>query len=442
MKKFRNYQPNQLLLLPPAMSDWLPKGHLAQFVSDVVDTLDLHEIFDAYDGEKGGQPPYHPLLMVKLLTYGYMIGLRSSRQIERKTWEDVAFRVLAADQHPDHDSIANFRARHRAAFSKIFDQVLRIAFEAGLADLYHVAVDGSKINANASRYKSLTKERVEKREKKLQEHVNEILDEADKVDKEEDEKFGNRSTFQLPEELQDQEARLQRIRELKDRMEKEQKELDEAAEKERSKKKPAVGGRKKKPNAKSSKKKSLVRNLTDYDSRIMHQPGGNWAQSFNAQAVVDGKSQIIVAADVTNEGSDVKQLIPMLRLTEEKTGKKPQNASADTGYYSKGNVQAKELAGINLLVPPGRSKERKTKHGKFAFPVSDLMRDKLEDPANKELYKKRKTIVEPVFGQIKDSVQSFRRFTYRGLEAVRQEWSIVCMTHNLMKLYRSGWRPA
>jgi transposase len=438
MKKFRTYQKDQLLLLPPSLNEWLPKGHLAQFVSDTVDLLDLSAIYDAYNSDKGGQPAYHPLMMVKLIVYGYSIGLRSSRQIERATWESVPFRFLSADQHPDHDSIANFRKRHLPALAKLFDQVLRIAMEANLADFYHVAVDGSKIKANASPYKSMSAEKANKQEEKLTKRIAEIFAEAEKVDQEEDAEYGNRSMFQLPKELQEREARLEKIKEFKERIEAEQKAIDEQVEEAKRNKKPPVGGKKRNP----KEKKPIVRNSTDYESRVMHQAGGNWAQTFNAQIVVDGKDQIIVAADVTNECSDVKQLVPMLTQVTQNTGKTPDNASADTGYFSNANVKAQELRDTNLLVRPKKKKPRKINHGKFAFTASDRMHAKLEQDENKALYKLRKTIVEPVFGQIKSSVQAFHSFSFRGLSAVKNEWSMICMTHNLMKLYRWRVKPA
>jgi transposase len=443
MKKFRTYQPNQLLLLPPALNDWIPDGHLALFISDVVDSLDLSEIYAAYDETKGGQPPYHPALMVKLLVYGYSTGVVSSRQIERATWEDIPFRVLAADQHPDHDSLATFRKKHLTALSRLFTQVLQFAMNAGLVGLYHVAVDGSKIPANASLSKSLSLQNVKKREQKLRASVEEILKQADKTDQEEDEKLGDRSTYLVPEELRNRESRLKKIQELKERMEEEQRAIEEAEEEEKRKKKPQVGGRKRKPEPDQHKSdsKSLCRNSTDYDSRIMLSKG-HWGQCFNAQAVVDEQNQIIIAGDVTNEVSDVRQLVPMLELAEKNAGRAPQSASADAGYFSNANVQSPKLKHIDIVVPPNRGTDRLTKSGRYMFTPSDHMRQKLSKPEYQELYKKRKTIVEPVFGQIKEATQAFRRFTVRGLGAVRGEWNIVCMAHNLLKLHRSGWRPA
>ena len=441
MKTFRTYQPDQLLLLPPALNDWLPKGHLVHFISDVVDSLDLSEVYHSYNQEKGGQPPYHPLMMVKVLCYACCIGMRSSRQIERATWENIAFRVLTADQHPDHDSLASFRKKHLNALSNLFQQVLEMTTKANLIDLNHVAVDGTKVNANAGRDKTYSLTRVKKKEERLKKLVDEILSEADRIDREEDEKYGDRSTYQLPQEYRDRASRLKKIQELKEKMEKEAKEAEEQAEKERELK--AQGSKRKGRPRKNKPAKELIRNLTDYDSRIMHLTSGNWAQAFNAQAVVDSKNQIIIASDVTNQGNDQGLLQPMLRQAIKNTGRKPKIATADRAYYKESTLRSKEFSGINILVPPqDMRRERKPGKGKRAFPYTTFMKTRIELPENKELYKRRKTIVEPVFGQIKESVLSFNRFTFRGLANVKREWDFLCAIHNLMKLYRSGWQPA
>lgn len=453
MRKFRKYQPEQLLLLPPALNDWLPKGHLASFISDLVDTLDLSTIYDSYDEAKGGQPPYHPAMMVKLLCYGYCVGVTSSRELEKATWESVPFRVLSNDQHPDHDSIAAFRQRHLKALSGLFKQVVEIAVKAKLVDLQHVAVDGTKVFANAGRGKTLSEEKVIEREEKLKRIVAKILEEAERVDKEEDELYGDRSSYLLPKEYDNAEYRLKKIQEFKEQIEQEKKEIDrkkKEEEEKNNKKGPPKGGKKgsKKTDKKSkesdsgSKTKSVKRNMTDFDSRIMRLQGGNWGQCYNSQAVVDSKNQIIVASDVTNEVNDKQQLVSMLSQVEQEAGRKPALAIADAGYYTNTALSSEDLKEIDLVVSVGKTEERKWKRGTRAFQASDKMRTKLKDPEYKAIYARRKQIVEPVFGQIKESVQEFRRFSFRGLEKVKQEWKLVCATHNILKLFRSGWKPA
>jgi transposase len=455
MKKFRNYQPDQLLLLPPALNDWVPEGHLSSFISDVVDALDLGEIYAAYDETNGGQPPYHPLLMTKLLVYGYCTGVRSSRQIERATWENVPFRVLAADQHPDHDTLAAFRKRHLKALGGLFQQVLNMALTAGIVDLEHVSVDGSKIGANAARGKTASYTKVVEREKRLKAYVEETLADAERIDAQEDEKYGAASNLELKGDLAKRQFRLAKIQELKARMEEEQKQIEEAekakaVEKEKNRKGHGRGGRKRKQTKEGAtekdkdddKESSFRRNPTDYDSRLMRQAGSGWGQSYNAQAVVDSKAQVIVASAVTNEGNDRQQLVPMLVLAKARAGRAPKIASADAGYSSNDQVTSNELKDIDLLVPPGQKRpEKEGRTGKQVFPPTQMMIDKLQKPVYKALYKLRKIIVEPVFGQIKEA-NGFRRFSFRGLDAVRSEWDLVSTTHNLQKLYRSGWKPA
>ena len=463
MKKFRRYEPDQLSLLPPAIDDWLPKGHLAYFVSDLVDTLDLGAVYASYAEDKGGQPPYNPHMMVKLLCYGYCIGVRSSRKIEQATWEDIPFRVLSTDQHPDHDTISAFRERHLKALSGIFEQILHVAIKAQLVDLYHVAVDGSKVKANAGRTKSLSMDKVTRREEKLKKVVEDMLNDAARIDEEENEKYGDRSSYLLPDEYKDHEYRLKRIQELKRQMEEEQREVEEARAKEAeakeakkkkrtakatttSKKKAASsknkdGEKADKESEKPKKEKGFTRNLTDYDSRLMRMAGGNWGQCYNGQIVVDGKKQIIVAGDVTNQVNDKQQLVPMLSQVEQQTGQKPKFATADSGYFSNENVKAKDLEGIDLVVATDKRK-RTYKRGKRAFTAKDEMQAKLEKPEYAEIYKKRKSTVEPVFGQMKDSVLKFGSFTFRGIEKVTDEWMFLCAIHNLMKLFRSSWKPA
>lgn len=452
MKKFRTYQPEQLLLLPQSIDEWLPENHLARFVSDLVDQLDLSEIIDSYDYEKGGQPPYHPLMMTKLLLYGYCTGTMSSRRIERATWEHVPYRVLATNQHPDHHTIGSFRKRHLKALSGLFRQVLGVAQEAGLVKLAHVSVDGTKLAANASIYNTVSYEQLSKREERLKKHVDElqkrvqdIFEEAERVDAEEDAMYGEARGDELPAILSTKESRLAKIRESLAAMKAagmDKVAVDEAGDANKPKaeeqgKNQQISKAKEKKRKKGSGGAKSVRNMTDPDSRIMRCAGGNWIQGYNAQAVVDEEAQIIVAAAVTSQSNDIQQLEPMLEKTKAMTGKMPDTATADTGYFNSAQLKSLKLKDVNLLVPPPNipPMKSKNKRGKRMFPASDAMRAKLEKDENKKLYRRRKAIIEPVFGQIKE--RQFRKFTFRGIHDAEFEWNLVCMTHNMLKLYRA-----
>ena len=457
-KRFRPHDIGQQLLLPPDLRAWLPEGHLALFVSDVVEALDLSEVFASYDEKDGrGKAAYHPRMMTKLLVYGYCIGVTSSRKIERATHEDVAFRVLSADEHPDHDSIAEFRKRHLKALAGLFKQVLKLCRKAGLASLGKVAIDGTKVKANASKHKAMSYGRMGETEKRLEEEVRRLLEEAERVDDEEDAKFGKgKRGDELPEELARRETRLKRIREAKEALEKEAKEQAEReaeeakariAERERkareSGKRP--GGRppaipdpdEAKPEAKAQ------RNFTDPESRIMLDGATKgFIQGYNAQIAVDGDHQIIVATELGQNGSDNGRLVPVIAQIAANTGKLPEAVLADAGYFSEANVTDPRVAPVDLYVPPNHREGKPAKDGGTGSPKSEaarLMREKLTSTAGKAVYKLRKTIVEPVFGQIKE-VRGFRRFSFRGFERASAEWDIVCLTHNLLKLFRSGAR--
>lgn len=463
MRTFRPYAPEQIYLLPPNLAEWLPEGHLASFISDVVDQLDLHEIYASYEKrDDRGQPPYHPAMMSKLLVYGYCTGKPSSRKIEKATWEEVAYRVLSADQHPDHDSIAEFRKRHLSVLPGLFLQVLKLCQAAGLVKLGHVALDGSKVKANASKHKAMSYDRMGKAEAQLEKEIAVLLAEAENVDEAEDTKYGKgKRGDELPKELQRRESRLAKIQAAKAALEAEAKELAAKKLKEVEKKlakraeEEAKTGRKSKgkapviPNPEMAIPEAKAqRNFTDSESRIMKDGASKgFEQAYNAQIVVDAEAQIIVAEGITQESNDKQQLIPMLNKTKENLGSLPENVSADAGYFSEANVTAEELADFNLHIPPDRQK-----HGGMAIPagdkteeaeglsVADKMRSKLRTKLGHEVYRFRKAIVEPVFGQIKEA-RGFRRFSMRGLAKVKAEWTLVCLTHNLLKLFRSGWEP-
>jgi len=459
MKTFKPYDPDQLFLLPPALRDWLPEGHLALFISDVVDALDLTPIVTAYEeGDGRGQPPYHPAMMVKLLVYGYCTGKPSSRRIEKATYEEVPYRVLAANQHPDHDSLATFRQQHLAALAGLFTQVLALCQRAGLIRLGHVALDGTKVLANASKHKAMSYGRMGEAERKLVQEVAGLLAHAAQVDAAEDAEYGKgRRGDELPAELTRRTSRLAKIREAKAALEAEARAAAaEAAATAQAKvaareREATTTGRKPRGPSpavpdptQATPRPKTQRNFTDPESRIMKDgTTKSFVQAYNAQAAVDGHAQIIVAAEVTQEANDKRQLVPMLTQVEANVGEAPAVASADSGYFSEAAVTANALAGIDLYVAPDRHK-----HGEAPAPPTPAddgtargaMRAKLQSATGHAIYALRKAIVEPVFGQIK-AVRHFRRFSFRGLGKVRAEWLLICLTHNLLKLFRTGWRP-
>jgi transposase len=466
-KRFKPYQPDQLLLLPPDLQDWVPEDHLVRFLSDVVDTLDLGDIERRYR-EPAGQPPYHPAMLVKVLLYAYCTGMPSSRRIQKATWEDVPMRFLSAHAHPDHSTIAEFRKRHLPALARLFVQVLAICKTAGLVKLGHVALDGTKIKAHASKHKAMGYGRMTDTEQRLAGEVEALLAEAKTVDAAEDARYGKgKRGDEIPKDLARRGSRLAKIREAKAVLEafarekaavkaaEQQAKLDaweqKAAE---TDKKP--GG---KPPAVIDPTTAVPdpkaqRNFTDPESRIMKDGASkSFEQAYNAQIVVDDTAHIIVATGVTQEANDKRQLVPMLEKLVA-TGYQPEKASADAGYFSAEAIQDERLAGIDLFVPPDRQK-----HGSPSLEavepgtglcslepdatVIERMRYKLRTAAGKAVYKMRKALPEPVFGQIKE-VRGFRRFSFRGLAAVTHEWDLICLTHNLLRLFRSGanWRPA
>lgn len=456
-KTFRPYDPEQALLLAPVLSEWLPEGHLAHFVSDLVESgaLDLSAIYAAY-GEERGYPPYDPRLMVKLLLYGYATGLVSSRKLERATYEDVAVRMLCADQHPDYRSIARFRKRHLEALGELFLQALRLCRQARLVGLGTLALDGTKLRANASRHKAMSYERMGKAEAQLEAelaairaNVRALFAEAAAVDAEEDERYGpDRRGDELPEELRRRERRLERIREAKAALE------AEAAKRERARRAElAAEGRK--PRAPRSgrdphkPKPGAQRNFTDPESKIMKTSDGAYQQCYNGQAVVDGKAQVIVACDVSTEAPDARQLAPaldQLASNLEAIGAELPAAatlSADAGYFSEANVETTAAHGLDPHIATGRFKHSEppppAPRGpipKTATPKQRMAR-KLKTKRGRAVYSRRKAIAEPVFGQI-DTVQDGRRLLLRGKRAARAQWRFACAVHNLLKLHRAG----
>jgi transposase len=451
---FRPYSVDQHLLLPPDLREWLPEGHLASFISDVVDELDLSAIVAVYErGDGRGQPPYHPAMMVKLLLYAYCTGKPSSRKIERATYEDVAFRVLAADQHPDHDCLAEFRKRHLEALAGLFGQVLQLCQAAGLVTLGHVALDGTKIKANASKHKAMSYDRMSAAEQRLEGEIRALLEHAAQVDAAEDTEFGRgHRGDELPAELARRESRLGKIRAAKAALEQAAKaEAEQAAEGARAKLAAreqrvgsAKGGVPKVPDPEQAVPAPKAQyNFTDPDSRIMVDGATkSFTQAYNAQAAVDGHAQVIVACGVTQAATDVEQFVPMVARVVHATGQTPTALTADAGYFSATNLGADVVAGVDVYVPPDR-----LKHGEppgtppaIQSAIAGQMREKLATPGGRGIYALRKAIVEPVFGQIKE-IRGFRRFSFRGVTQVTAEWGLVCLTHNLLKLFGALGAP-
>ena len=428
-KTYLPYDPDQQLLLPAALQEWLPDDHLDYFISDVVDQFDLSSITARYEGERRGGPPYHPRMMVKVLLYGYCIGVASSRRIAQRLHEDIAFRVLAANNTPDFRTISDFRKDHLAALAGLFLQVLAFCQRAGLVKLGHVALDGTKVRANASRHKAMSYRRMKEKETQLAAEVAELLRRAQEVDDEEDRRYGkDKRGDELPEELAFREGRLEKIREAMAALEAEAQAAAEAEGKEH----PGV------PDDKAQ------RNFTDAESRIMPGPGGrDFLQVYNCQAVVDHAHQVIVAARATNQSSDKQQAAAMMPETIDNVGAVPREVSADAGYYSAKAVDDLQALGVDPFVAP-----EQTRHGRVVPPAPrgriprqlshrDRMRRKLRTKRGRQRYALRMETVEPVFGQIKAG-RGFRQFLLRGLGKVNGEWSLICTGHNLLKLFRCG----
>jgi len=450
-KTFRAFDPSQDLLLPPSLDDWLPAEHMARFVAELVDEhLDLSRIRAGYT-EGRGAPPYDPRLMVRLLIYGYCTGVRSSRRLEAACVEVVAFRWLAAGQAPDYRSIARFRRRHLSALGHLFVQALALCQAAGMVRLGRVALDGTKLRANASRRKAMSYARMSEKEKILAQEVSALLAEAERIDRAEDAEFGrNRRGDELPEELRRRETRLAKIREAKKALEDEAREraVAEAAQKarDRGEDDDTVAERVAEAGRKAAPKPKAQRNFTDPESKIMKTADGSFHQCFNGQAVVDAEHQVIVAADVTDCAADVGNLSPMTDQATANTGQVPSEVLADAGYCSEHNLDhAAALSastGTEFFIATGR-----TKHDD-PFPTSprgriptgatlkQRMARKLTTKKGRATYARRKVIVEPVFGQMA-TLQNAKQLLLRGLDGAQGEWLLLAACHNLRKLHRN-----
>lgn len=452
-KTYRPYDPDQLLLMPPSLRDWLPPGHLAYFISDVVDGLDLSGIYQVYEREARGYPPYHPALMVKVLLYGYATGVRSSRRLARACVEDVGFRVLAANQTPDFRTLSEFRRRHLPALAALFQQVLRLCRRAGLVKLGTVALDGTKVKANASKHKAMSYARMARAERALEAEVRHILEEAERVDAEEDERFGpDQRGDELPAELADPVRRLEKIREAKGALEQEAKEqATRAAEAARAKleaRRHRAGKAKGRPArvpdpTQARPVPTAQRNFTDPDSKIMKGADG-FVQAYNAQAVVDVRSQVIVAHDVSNQPVDIEQLEPMVEQVVANARRRPRRLVADAGYCSEANLAYLARRGIDGYVATER-----VQHGD-RLPAAprgrpprnlswrERMARRLRTLRGQHVYRSRMTTTEPVFGQLKQAL-GFRQFLLRGLGKVQGEWALLCIAFDLRKLWSATY---
>lgn len=432
-KTFRDWDIEQLMMFPPSVEDFVPQGHVAHFVrSTVCEALDLSAILDCYSEERG-YPPYHPVMMTAVLLYAYCQGIYPSRRIAKACRERVDFMAVTGMQTPDFRTISDFRKRHMAALEELFVQVLRLCQEAGLVKLGHVALDGTKVKANASKHKAMSYKRMNKAEAELEAIVNNWLRQAEVADLREDQEHGaDLSGEDLPDWVRDKQRRLEKIREARARLQAEAQ--AQAAEKGEEKKSGGPGRPRK--NEPGTPKDSAQSNFTDPQSRIMKSHDG-FIQGYNAQAAVDADSQVIVAQTLTNNASDSQQLALMAAQIKHNTKRQAKELSADAGYCSEDNLKELKRRHINGYIATGRQKhgkataagERKVKLGTYAY----AMWQKLHRGGRRSRYRLRKQTVEPVFGQIKQG-RGFRQFLLRGIRKVSVEWSLICTAHNLLKL--------
>jgi transposase len=436
-----------LYLLPPSIQDWLPEGHLARFVVEIIDQLDLRSLKDAYAGR--GSQPYNPEMLLGLLFYGYSTGVFSSRKLERSTYDSVAFRFVAANTHPDHDTIANFRKRFRSEINGLFAQILLIAHQMNVLKLGSVSLDGSKVKANASKHKALSYDHACKLEEQIKAEVAELLKQAEAADR-----ADIPDGMSIPEELERREERLMGIAAAKAEIERRaaerhareqaayEKKLAERTSKEKETGKKSRGKAPKPPKSGPTAKDQV--NLTDEESRIMPTSGGGFEQAYNVQAGVDTTSKLIVATHVTQQPNDKLELKPTLEnlaVLPKELGLATE-LIADTGYFSETNVDACESQGITPYIAVGREEHNQPLWDRFteppplaenADPVAK-MRHRLKTKAGRAIYALRKITSEPVFGIIK-AAMGFRSFLLRGYESVQGEWNLVCMAWNIKRLH-------
>lgn len=433
------YDPQQQFLLPPALQEWLPEGHLAYFINDTVDVLNLSAFHTRYAGGGPRNQPFHPSMMVKVLLYAYASGVFSSRKIARKLHEDVAFRVLGAGNFPKHRTICDFRALHLDELSALFVQVVKLARECGLVKLGTVAVDGTKVKASASRHKAMSYRRMVDTEAELKEQIAQLMERARQTDVAE----RDEPELDLPAEIERREERLKVILAARERLEARQREADLA--KGRSDDDERIprdkDGKPKNKNGNRYKRAfgvpedSAQENFTDPDSRIMKRAGGGFDQCYNGQTAVDVHAQIIVAAELTNCGSDAGNLGPMLAAVEAMTDQVPKVILADAGYRAEAMFAQLAAHPTHLYVALGREGKDCTQVDSNANPYTTAMRAKMQTPQGKEAYRRRKAIVEAPNAWIK-YVMGFRNFSMRGLHKAAAEWKLVCAALNLRRMGR------
>lgn len=484
VKSYRPYAPNQPYLLPPSPSEWLPEGHLAYFILDLLEDIDLRDIERVLQAkDHRGERPFSPRMMTALWLYGYAVGVVSSRKLEKATYEDVAFRVLAAGENPHFTSLSEFRATHRQALANLFHQILRECMSAGLVKLGHVAIDGTKMKANASKHKAMSYERMEKEDVRLTTEIEGFLDQAAATDAEEDRLYGvGQQQHDLPAELRRREDRRAKIRAVREALKQETAkrraaELQHMADELRAKAEdpttppaqqagfttaaarhdqqaaelddddpppPSADGDlpRNSPPAKpdGTPQPKAQRNFTDPESRIMIRDGG-FLQAYNAQIAVDEGAQIIVAAALSNQAPDAEYFEPLLRRVVDNCDAVPTCVTADSGYFSADNVAVADAMGTEPFIAVGGHRRDGTPEDGLARPDHQTaprreMRALLATTRGRAAYARRKATVEPVFGQIR-ACRGFRQLSFRGLLKNRCEWLLICATHNLLKLWRA-----
>jgi transposase len=437
-KQFRAWKIDEVQLLPPSVQDYVPRDHLSRLIVGLVrESLDLEEIEGSYRSDVG-QPPFDPRLMTALLLHGYASGVYSSRRLARACIERADFMMMVAGDPPDFRTISEFRRRHLDALGGLFVQVLKLAERAGLVKLGHVALDGTKMRANASKHKAMSYDRMKKREAELAAEVARWLKAAEAADREEDKHYGERRGDELPDWVADKQKRLEKIRQAKAELEAEARAAAEEEKQRRQKaeeKRQARGGKNRKPPPAPPDDKpapKAQRNFTDPQSRILKTKDG-YIQGYNAQAAVDGEAQIIVAHSLVASTSDQDQLVKLIDGIKANLGRRPNEASADAGYCSEANLAALRKRRIAAYIATGRAKhpgqDKRDRGGR----LTKAMRLKLRRAGWRSRYRLRKQIVEPVFGQIKQA-RGFRQFLLRGIEKVTAEWALLCTAHNLTKL--------
>jgi transposase len=431
---FRPYAPDQEMLLPPSLREWLPEGHLAYFIGDTIDALDLSAFFARYANGGPRNQPFNPVMMVKVLVYSYATGVFSSRKIERRLQEDVAFRLLAAGNFPRHRTIRDFRAQHLDELSALFVQVVKVAQELGLVKLGTVAIDGTKVKANASRHKAMSYARMQQAEAELKAQIDELLERAKRTDANE----ADEADLDLPAEIARRENRLQEITAARERLEQRQREADTArGRSEDDDRRPRgpdgkpKGGRYKRDFGEPKPK--AQENFTDPDSRIMKRTGGGFDQSYNAQTAVDDTAQIIVAAELSNNAADSAQLLPMLNAINDVLGSVPGQTLADAGYRSEQTFEQAQDIETELVVALGREGKQQSGVDAGRYPHTAAMAGRLQSQEGQAAYRRRKWIAEAPNGWIKN-VLGFRQFSLRGLERVQAEWKLVCLALNLRRM--------